>query len=146
MLLALLLVAFSVIQSSPGAGAKNDGDQKELERLEAEWNAAHVRGDASALERICAEDLVVVVPGMRVMTKSDSLGMFTSGRVKFVRYETSETKLRTYTDAAIVTGRLRRTRVIAGATADDGWRFTKVYLRRDGRRQVVSFHASNTNS
>jgi hypothetical protein len=26
-LLALLLVAFSVIQSSPGAGANNDGDQ-----------------------------------------------------------------------------------------------------------------------
>ena len=146
MLLALLLVAFSVVQTSPGAGAKKDSDQKELERLEAEWNAAHVRGDAAALERIFAEDLVVVVPGMRVMTKPDSLGMFTSGRMKFERYETSETKLRTYDDTAIVTGRLRRTRVIAGATADDDWRFTKVYVRRDGRWQVVSFHASNTNS
>jgi len=146
MLLALLLVAFSVIQTSPGAGAKKDSDRKELERLEAEWNAAHVRGDAAALDRIFAEDLVVVVPGMRVMTKPDSLGMFTSGRMKFERYETSETKLRTYDDAAIVTGRLRRTRVIAGATADDDWRFTKVYVRRDGRWQVVSFHASNTNS
>jgi hypothetical protein len=59
---------------------------------------------------------------------------------------TSETKLRTYDDTAIVTGRLRRTRAIAGATADDDWRFTKVYVRRDGRWQVVSFHASNTNS
>jgi hypothetical protein len=49
MLLALLLVAFSVIQTSPGAGAKDD-DQKELERLEAEWNAAHVGGDATALD------------------------------------------------------------------------------------------------
>ena len=146
MLLAVLLVAVSVIQTSPGAGAKNDGEQKELERLEAEWNAAHVNGDAAALERIFAEDLVVVVPGMRVMTKADSLGMFTSGRMKFERYETSETKLRTYTDTAIVTGRLRRTRVIAGATADDDWRFTKVYVRRDGRWLVVSFHASNTNS
>ena len=146
MLLALLLVAFNVIQSSSGAGAKSDGDQKELERLEAEWNDAHIRGDAAALERILAEDLIVVVPGMRVMTKADSLGMLTSGRMKFERYETSETKLRTYTDTAIVTGRLRRTRVIAGATADDDWRFTKVYLRRDGRWQVVSFHASNTNS
>src|SRR6266487_164916 len=85
MLLALLLVAFSVIQTSPGAGAKKDSDETELERLEAAWNAAHVRGDAAALERIFAEDLVVVVPGMRVMTKADSLGMFTSGRMKFER-------------------------------------------------------------
>jgi hypothetical protein len=35
--------------------------------------------------------------------------------------------------------------VVAGATVDD-WRFTKVYLRRAGRWQVVSFHASNTAS
>ena len=146
MLLALSLVAFSVIETSPGTGTKKDSDQTELERLEAEWNAAHVRGAAAALERIFAEDLVVVVPRLRVMTKADSLGMFTSGRMKFERYETSETKLRTYDDTAIVTGRLRRTRVIAGATADDDWRFTKVYVRRDGRWQVVSFHASNTNS
>jgi hypothetical protein len=65
--------------------------------------------------------------------------------MKFERYETSETTMRVYDDAAIVTGRLRRSRVIAGATADDDWRFTKVYLRRAGRWQVVSFHASNTN-
>ena len=101
---------------------------------------AERRADAAALDRIFAEDLVVVVPGMRVMTKADSLGMFTSGGMKFERYETSETKVRAYTDTAIVTGRLRRTRVIAGATADDDWRFTKVYVCRDGRWQVVSFH------
>jgi uncharacterized protein (TIGR02246 family) len=142
MLLAVLLVAFSVIQAAPGAGAK-DSDEREIRRLEAEWNAAHVRGDAMALERIFAEDLVVIVPGMRVMTKADSLGMFTSGRMKFERYETSEAKIRSYDDTAIVTGRLRRTRVITGASAEDDWRFTKVYLRRDGRWQVVSFHASN---
>jgi uncharacterized protein (TIGR02246 family) len=144
MLLALLLVAFSVSQTPPGSGAK-DSDQKALERLEAEWNAAHVRGDATALERIFAEDLVVVVPGMRVMTKADSLGMFTSGRMKFERYETSEIRIRTYEDTAIVTGRLRRARVITGARAEDDWRFTKVYLHRGGRWQVVSFHASNAN-
>jgi hypothetical protein len=82
---------------------------------------------------------------MRVMTKADSLGMFTSGRMKFERYETSEIRIRTYEDTAIVTGRLRRARVITGARAEDDWRFTKVYLHRDGRWQVVSFHASNTN-
>jgi uncharacterized protein (TIGR02246 family) len=144
MSLALLLVAVAVLQASPGAGAKKDSGRHELDRLEAEWNAAHVRGDAAALARIFAEDVVVVVPGMRMMTKADSLGMFTSGRMKFERYETSETNLRTYDDTAIVTGRLRRTRVIAGATAHDDWRFTKVYVRRDGRWQVVSFHASNS--
>jgi uncharacterized protein (TIGR02246 family) len=136
-LLSAMLAGFVLIQSSTD-------DQALLQRLEAEWNDAHVRGDAATLERLFADDVVVVVPGMRVLTKSDSLGMFTSGRMKFDRYETSEIACRVYGDTAVVTGRLRRSRVVAGAKADDDWRFTKVYLRRSGRWQVVSFHASNT--
>ena len=143
MWLLLLLVACN-LQAS-GTAANGDGDQIALEGLEAEWNAAHVHGDASALNALLGDDVVVVVPGMRVMTKADALGMFTAGRMKFDRYETSETKFRIYDETAIVTGRLRRTRVIAGATAEDDWRFTKVYLRRDSRWRVASFHASNTN-
>ena len=103
-----------------------------------------MRGDAATLELLFADDVVVMVPGMRVMTKADAVGMFTTGRMKFDRYETAETQFRVYDTTAIVTGRLRRTRVIAGATVDDDWRFTKVYLHRVDRWQVVSFHASNT--
>jgi ketosteroid isomerase-like protein len=137
MILSTLLIGFVLIQASTA-------DQAALERLEVAWNDAHVRGDAAVLEQLFADDLVVVVPGMRVLTKSDSLGMFTSGRMKFDRYETTETTFRLYGDTAVVTGRLRRTRVVAGTRVDDDWRFTKVYIRRAGRWQVVSFHASNT--
>ena len=143
MVLYAWLVAVALVQA-PVGHASADADVTTLARLEADWNAAHARGDAAALEHLFADDLVVVVPGMRVMTKADSVGMFTSGRMKFDRYETSETKFRVYDATAIVTGRLRRTRVVAGVTVDDDWRFTKVYLRRAGRWQVVSFHASNT--
>ena len=44
-------------------------DQASLQRLEVEWNDAHVRGDAAILERLFADDIVVVVPVMRVLTK-----------------------------------------------------------------------------
>ena len=143
MALSLWLVAVALIQV-PVGNAPADADVTTLARLEADWNAAHVRGDAAALDQLFADDVVVLVPGMRVMTKADAVGMFTSGRMKFDRYETSETTFRVYDATAIVTGRLRRTRVVAGTTVDDDWRFTKVYLRRAGRWQVVSFHASNT--
>jgi len=143
MLISVWLVAVALAQT-PTGNAPADADVTALTRLETDWNAAHVRGDATALEQLFADDVVVMVPGMRVMTKGDAVGMFTSGRMKFDRYETSETQFRVYDSTAIVTGRLRRTRVVAGATVDDDWRFTKVYLRRAGRWQVVSFHASNT--
>jgi ketosteroid isomerase-like protein len=143
MLISVWLIAVALAQA-PVGHAPADADVTTLTRLETDWNAAHVRGDAAALEHLFADDVVVMVPGMRVMTKADAVGMFSSGRMKFDRYETSETKFRVYDATAIVTGRLRRTRVIAGATVDDDWRFTKVYLRRADRWQVVSFHASNT--
>jgi ketosteroid isomerase-like protein len=143
MVISVWLVAVALAQA-PVGNAPAGADVTTLTRLETDWNAAHVRGDAAALDHLFADDVVVMVPGMRVMSKADAVGMFTSGRMKFDRYETSETKFRVYDATAIVTGRLRRTRVLAGATVDDDWRFTKVYLRRASRWQVVSFHASNT--
>lgn len=134
-----LLVAFVFGQGT----VSQSSDEAELQRLETEWNAAHVRGDSATLDRIFAEDLVVQVPGMRAMTKADSLGVFASGRMKFDRYESSEIKVSVYGTAAVVTGRLRRTRTNGGTTYDDDWRFTKVYLRNPKGWQVVSYHASN---
>ena len=138
MLISTLLAALVGLQ-----GPASEADAAALARLEAEWNRAHVQGDASTLGRIFSDDLVVVVPGMRPLTKADSLGMFKAGGMKFDHYESSETQARLYGDTAIVTGRIRRTRTISGKTMDDDWRFTKVYLRRAGNWQVVSFHASN---
>ncbi len=143
MMLAPWLLTVALVQV-PVGNTPVDTEVATLTRLETNWNDAHVRGDAAALEQIFADDLIVVVPGMRLMTKADSLGMFTAGRMKFDRYESSDTQVRVYGDTAIVTGRIRRTRTMAGKTVDDDWRFTKVYLRRAGRWQVVSFHASNT--
>ena len=85
----------------------------------------------------------MIVPGMRLLNKADSLGMFTTARMKFDKYESSETQVRIYDSTALVTGRIRRTRTIAGKTMEDDWRFTKVYLRRSDNWQVVSFQASN---
>ena len=143
MLLTLVLLVFSLAQA-PGGATGDDALQKTLERLEADWNEAHARGDAAALDRLLGDDVVIVVPGMRVMTKADAVEMFTSGRMKFDRYETSETRFRIFDKTAVATGRLRRTRVTGGATVDDDWRFTKVYRQLADRWQVISFHASNT--
>ena len=89
-MISVWLVAVALAQV-PVVNAPADADVTTLTRLETDWNAAHVRGDAAALEHLFADDVVVMVPGMRVMTKADAVGMFTSGRMKFDRYETSET-------------------------------------------------------
>lgn len=119
-----------------------DADIHELTRLERVWNEAHMRGDAAPLDVLWADDLEVTVPRMPVMRKADSLAFFRSGRMKFDRYETSDLRVHVYGDAAVVTGRLQRSRSVGNRHADDDWRFTKTYVKQAGKWRVVAFHAS----
>jgi hypothetical protein len=116
--------------------------EAELSKLETEWNNAHLRSDADALDRLCADDLSVTVPGMAVMAKSDAIGVLRSGHLKFSRYETFDTRIRVYPGAAVVVGELQRTRTMMGRSMNDDWLFTKNYARINGKWQVVAFHAS----
>lgn len=120
----------------------HSSDEVELVRLERVWNDAHVNGDADALDRLWAEDLTVTVPNMQVITKQSAIAIARSGRVKFKRYETSDVRVRLYGDAAVLTGIVERTRVLNGQDVNDKWRFTKMYIRRAGKWQVVAWHAS----
>jgi len=116
---------------------------QELMRLETVWNEAQQNGDADSLDKLWADELEVTVPKMPVMSKSEVLGFARSGRMRFQRYQTSGVKVRVYGDAAVVSGRLQRTRTLNGKTLDDDWRFIKVYVKRDGRWLVVAFQASD---
>lgn len=120
-----------------------NNDARELMHLEDVWNQAQVSGDADALGRLWANDLEIAVPHMAVMTRPEALRFARSGRMKFLRYTTSDLHVRVYQDAAVVTGRLQRTRSMNGNETSDDWRFTKVYIRDAHEWRVVSFHASD---
>ena len=79
---------------------------------------------------------------MPVMNKADSLAMIRSGKMPFLKYETSELRVQRFTDSALVTGRLRRVRSMNGKEVADDYRFTKVYVMGQGRWQVIAWHAS----
>ena len=119
-----------------------ESDVRELKALETVWNQAHEHDDVDALEGLWASDLEVAVPKMPVMNRDQVLAFARSGRMKFLRYSTSDIRVRIYGDAAVVTGRLQRTRVLNGQEVSDDWRFTKMYVRESHKWRVVAFHAS----
>jgi hypothetical protein len=137
----LVLTVFAGIART-AAQSTHDADVRELERLETVWNEAHEHGDADALEALWAEDMEVAVPNMPVLTKADALRFARSGHMKFLSYRTSDIRVRVYDNAAVVTGRLQRTRTINGQEISDDWRFTKTYMRQGQKWRVVAFHAS----
>ena len=138
---AVISVVFAA-GSRISAQTTHDADVRELQRLETVWNEAHERGDADALEKLWADDIEVAVPRMPVLTKSEALKFARSGRMKFLTYRTSDIRVRVYDNAAVVTGRLQRTRSMNGQEISDDWRFTKAYIRDSQQWRVISFHAS----
>lgn len=144
----LLLITCVAVFSAVTAGVQQPASSTdraevgEIARLEDAWNQAHVRSDTPVLDRLWADELVVTVPNMPVMNKSDAIAIWRSGKMKFERYETSDVRINVFDNAAIVTGRVQRSRLISGRVVDDDWRFTKMYVRRGGKWQVVAWHAS----
>lgn len=136
-LLCFLIGLFTTVYA-----ADVESDKAELLRLEKVWNDAHINGNADALDALWADDLTVTVPKMQVLTKADALAFARSGKMKFQRYETTDVVARVYGDAAVVSGRLQRTRTINDKELSDDWRFTKVYIRSSGKWRVVSWQAS----
>ena len=140
--IAAALLSVTAIAQAPMAVADASKDSKTLSQLENAWNKAHVKGDAKALDELWAGDLVVTVPEMPRMTKTQSLAIWKSGKFKFERYQTSDVHIKVYGNAAVVTGRLQRTRAMGDRKVEDDWLFTKFYVRAKDSWQVVAFHAS----
>jgi creatinine amidohydrolase len=109
--------------------------------LEAAWNTAHAAGDAAALDRLWADDIVMFLPGMRPMNKAEALAALKDGAATFTRVETSDVHPRVTGDLALVTGRLQRTRTVAGRATSEDWQFRKVYRRDPSGWRVISYHA-----
>ena len=80
MAIATLLCASA---QAPDPRPPADQDVARFTQLESQWNDAHLRGDADALDRLWSDDLRVVVPRMPPMSKVDALSFFRSGRMKF---------------------------------------------------------------
>jgi len=112
-------------------------------KLESDWNDAHLRGDVETLDRLWAPEITVVVPEMPLFTKADLLNLWKTVKVTFTRYQTTDVQVHLFSQTAVVTGRLQRSRDFGGRGHDDDWLFTKTYALLDGEWKVVSYHASS---
>jgi hypothetical protein len=136
------LFACALLAASPLRAAETLSAQDRIAQLEVAWNEAHLRGDAASLDRLWAQGLSVVVPGMPLFKKPELLRVWRSMKVVFTDYSTSDVSIQVYDTTAVVTGRLHRLRDFGGRAATEDWLFTKTYAQIEGQWQVVAYHAS----
>jgi ketosteroid isomerase-like protein len=81
-------------------------DQRIVADLDTEYQAAVERNDAKTMDRLLADDFVLVVGSGKTYTKADLLEEARSGRIVYERQDDAEKTVRVWGDTAVVTALL----------------------------------------
>src|SRR5437588_4558827 len=120
--------------------------EKDILKLEEDLTQTEMRVDVAALDRIYADDIMVTAPiGIcvdkpAVMTEVREA----ANKATVEKYDKDDLKVRTYGETAAVTS-YRITAKARFEETDINAKFciTNVWLKRDGRWQIVARHAAN---
>src|SRR5215472_3020994 len=133
-----LLVAVAFI----AAGADSAADEKNVAALDTEYQAAVKVNDANTMDRILADDFVVVLGTGQIYTKSDLLDLARTKRVQYEHHEESDQTVRVWGDTAVVTAKLWLKGVDQGKPFDWHVWFSDTYVRTPSGWRYVHGQAS----
>lgn len=126
--------------TSPG-GATPEAS-RELRDADAARFAAMVAGDAAALETMLGPDLSYTHSNGLVQARAEFLAALRKGTLRYESMTPSDVRVRLYEPAGVVTGRIDMKVALDGKETQIAARYTAVYVRRDGRWQLVAWHSS----
>src|SRR5574341_358211 len=126
------------------------GCRRSASRLEAELQVAdRARGEAlrtsdtAALARVYADEFVMVTSTGQLRTKADQLRDIGTGTVQHQGMPERILDLRLYGNVAVVHGESAPGTLVMGGQPDPrGRRYTRVYIHRRGRWQLLATHIS----
>jgi ketosteroid isomerase-like protein len=122
--------------------AGDTADGKTVAALDTEYQAAVKNNDAATMDRILADDFVVVIGSGKIYTKADLLQMARTGRVHYEHQEDSDQAVRVWGDTAVVTAKLWMKGTDQGKPFDYHIWFSDTYVRTAAGWRYVHGQAS----
>jgi ketosteroid isomerase-like protein len=151
------VLLFCVLAALPAFGAQHvalhprpgfdSGDQeiiREIVDMERQAKEASLRRDADFPLRTLADDYVAITPLGQVTTKQETISARRSGQLRYESMNVSDMVVRLYGDTAVVTARADVKGHQLGEDFSGLYRYTRVWVRRNGRWQTVSYQATVT--
>jgi ketosteroid isomerase-like protein len=141
---AVAMVVLSITVLSSAAAADDAADQKQVARLDVEYQAAVKRNDADAMARILDERFVLVLGNGKTFTRKDLLDW---AKRRDVIYEKQDEvagtpTVRVFGDTAVVTALLWLKGVQAGKPIEQRLWFSDTYVRTKAGWKYVFGQAS----
>lgn len=111
--------------------------------MEKLWNESRVRADVAALGTLLDDGWTVTHGDGTINTKAEYLADLKSGARKFFGdVKQDDFTVRLYGDTAIAAGVSDSKVEYKGKPSGGALRFTRVYVKRDGRWVMVASHAT----
>lgn len=129
---ALGFLAFIVALAVGAQNSKSttDADKKAVASLDIEYQAAVKRNDAPAMDRLLADDFILVVGSGKVYNKADLLKSAREQEVVYEHQEDTQQIVRVWHDTAVVTALLwEKGKVNDGSELDKRLWFSDTYVR-----------------
>ena len=142
LILALIVGLAGRASWSMGLSAQTDSVRQALTQMERDWAQAMAKRDQATLDRILAADYSSTNADGEVSTKAQGDADIKAGVLKYDSFVVDDMNVRLFGDTAVVTGRSTLKGSYKGKDISGQNRFTDVFVRRDGRWQVVTTHFS----
>jgi ketosteroid isomerase-like protein len=138
---SLAVVLLSAV-TAPAASAGVAEDEKAVAALDTQYQAAVAKNDAAVMDRILADDFILVTGKGKVFTKADLLSEARGGKTVYERQDDTEQKVRVYGDTAVVTALLRAKGTTEGKPFEYRLWFSDTYARTPSGWRYVFGQAS----
>jgi len=150
--LLLVLVLVSCLPASANAtrpktnatGPVEEEVVREIVDLERQAKDAALHRDAAFSERTLADDYVAITPLGQVISKAETVAARRTAQLRYDAIEVSDMIVRLYGNTAIVTARAEVKGTELGEEFSGPYRFTRVWVRRNGHWLTVSYQATVT--
>jgi uncharacterized protein (TIGR02246 family) len=127
-------------QPLPGSTASG-ADEQALFQLERDWTEANIKKDMAALDKMLATEFQANYVGL-VGNKKQVLSVLKSNTSKTESAVNSDMKSLVFGDRAIVNGLSTEKSSMAGKDTSGQYRWTDVFVKREGRWQCVTGYAA----
>jgi uncharacterized protein (TIGR02246 family) len=139
---AILVTSMCATLSLPAAARPLSSRTAEVLKTDNARIQARARGDLQTLNRVYADDYVLITAEGDVRSKQDQIGELKSGKLHFAPLVPVERRVRLFGNVALVVSRDRAGIVRNGQQIGGDLRMVRVYVRRHGRWQLVSAQAT----
>ena|ERR1700730_1184825 len=115
-----------------------DSVEQAVRQMEEELRVAISKSDTKTYGRLLGDDYVFTNQDALVRTKAQMVSAYDSGSLKYESIKFDEIKVHPYGDTAVVTGRSTQKAQDNGKDIRGQFRYTRVYVKRQGRWQLVA--------